>query len=69
MNQVDEFKVIQRHINRARLQRSAALGMLIGSAVASLWHAIRSGGRFLGRKTAEIVKGHVAPSEPTAVPN
>ncbi len=69
MNQIDDFRNIECHIARARLLRSAALGALIGSAIASLWHAIRNGSHFAGRKLAEIAKGHVAPSEPSAIPH
>lgn len=63
----DDFKSIEQHIQRARLERSAALGALIGTGLAAAWRGLKRAYAFAARKMVDAAKTHVAPGEPTAI--
>ena len=49
-------QLIELHIRRANLQRTAAMGELIGSALAAAWSATKPAGAFIVTCTESLIR-------------
>lgn len=61
-----DYITIEEHIRRARQQRSAVLGELIGEGIFASWNGIKRAGAWCARSARALTEAPHAPHEYSA---